>query len=193
MEIFKTKKVVKIYNNREEVYIKEYNAEGLLIHSKKPNNIEKWWTFYDNGFLKSVVKKSKKGRNKISEYDERGNRIYYKDYEGREQFWKFDNKNNLIYQNICGDEQWWDYDDENREIHYRNSEGLEQWNEYTTKIHQIDKGKEAWKVFDKNKKLIYGKYSDGYEEWNEYDEQGNLTHHKDSKGKDEYYNYEKEK
>ncbi|MBQ8777076.1 MAG: hypothetical protein IJZ71_06310 [Treponema sp.] len=59
----------------------------------------------------------------------------------------------------------YEYDACGNEIHYKDSDGHEQWYEYNS-----------------NGKLTHSKDSDGYEKWLEYDSNGNEIHSKDSDG-----------
>ncbi len=59
---------------------------------------------------------------------------------------KLDGRGNLIYfKNAEGKEYWYEYDDNDNEIHYKNSVGLEYWceyNEHNKLIHYKDDGGE---------------------------------------------------
>ena len=59
------------------------------------------------------------------------------------------------------------FDKKNNLIHYKNSNGREEWNKY-----------------DKKNNLIHSKDSNGIEFWNEYDKKNNLIHYKTSNGFD---------
>ena len=70
---------------------------------------------------------------------------------------EYDEKGNLIhYRDSNGYEEWREYDENNNPIHFRNSTGFEWWSEY-----------------DENNNVIHYRNSDGYEAWYEYDEKGN--------------------
>ncbi len=45
--------------------------------------------------------------------------------------------------------------------------------------------------FNENGKVIYKKDSKGFEEWYEYDKNNNEIHYKDSNGYEEWYEYDK--
>ena len=81
-------------------------------------------------------------------------------------------------------------DSKGNEIHYKNSDGTEYWNEYdenNNKIHRKDSnGYEYWYEFDENNNLIHSKNSNGYEYWSEYDENNNLIYCKDSNGYEDF-------
>ena len=86
---------------------------------------------------------------------------------------EYDNNGNLIhYKNSDGNEEWKEYDSNGNLIHYKNSNGYEYWKEY-----------------DSNGNLIHVKDSNGYEEWGEYDSNGNLIHFKDSDGDERWGEY----
>ncbi len=64
----------------------------------------------------------------ITEYDDKGNLIYYKDSDGTECWYKYDKKGNYVYfKDSIGNEAWREYDENNRKIHYKNSDGGEYW------------------------------------------------------------------
>ena len=97
---------------------------------------------------------------------------YYKDSNGIESWYEYDENNNLIhYKDSTGYEYWESYDKNSNLIHHKDSTGYEEWYEY-----------------DENNNLIYYKDSEGIEYWNRYDENNNLIHYKDSNG----YEYDNE-
>jgi len=81
---------------------------------------------------------------------------YYKDSDGYEIWFKYDEKGNEIHCKYSGGyEEWYEYDEKGNMIHWKDSSGYEVWYEY-----------------DKKGNMIYRKDSDGFEEWYEYDEKG---------------------
>lgn len=113
---------------------------------------------------KLVTEKNKDGIVCIRDYDDNGNLIYYKDFkENFEIAYEYDNSDN-------GDGYV-------RTVSKRNNKY------YNSEIYEY-----------KNNKTIHHKleFSDGYmnyEEWWDYDENGNMTHYKDSEGKELRYEY----
>ena len=79
-----------------------------------------------------------------------------------------------------------DWDENDNVIHFKNSDGYEEWEEYDENGNVIhfknSDGYEKWKEYDENGNMIHFKNSDGYEKWKEYDADGNLIHAKDSRG-----------
>ena len=62
------------------------------------------------------------------EYDDNGNLIHYKNFNGDEYWQEYDNNGNLIhYKDSDGFENWKEYDDKNNLIHYKDSDGSEYW------------------------------------------------------------------
>jgi|694.fasta_scaffold36856_13 YD repeat-containing protein len=82
-------------------------------------------------------------------------------------------------------------DSKGNEIHIKDSDGYEYWNEYdenSNRIHYKDSdGSESWYEYDENNNLIHYKNSDGFEFWKEYDENNNLIHRKDSFGSEAWF------
>lgn len=77
----------------------------------------------------------------ISEYDENGNLIYFKDFyyrpnnsdsdEGYEEWYKYDENSNLVHhENSDGEAEWYKYDENNRVIYGRDTTGLQVWLKY---------------------------------------------------------------
>ena len=58
-----------------------------------------------------------------------------------------------------------EYDKKGNVIHFRDSDGFEEWREY-----------------DANNNVIHYRSSAGFERWTEYDENGNVIHYRDSNG-----------
>lgn len=88
----------------------------------------------------------------ISEYDNNGNLIHYKNSNGYEYWKEYDSNGNLIHSKYSdGYEEWNEYDSNGNLIHSQNSHGLEKWYEY-----------------DSNGNLIHYKDSNGEEYWHEY-------------------------
>ena len=86
-----------------------------------------------------------------------------------------------------------EYDSNGKEIHYKNSNGDEEWWEYDSKGNQIhyksSNGYEVWQEYDSDGNQIHCKNSDGYEWWYEYDSKGNEIHSKYSDGDERWYEY----
>ena len=86
-----------------------------------------------------------------------------------------------------------EYDSNGKEIHYKDSDGDEEWYEYDSKGNQIHEksssGDEEWWEYDSDGNQIHCKNSDGYEWWYEYDSKGNQIHYKTSKGYEWWYEY----
>ena len=105
---------------------------------------------------------------------------YYKNFPGTGNKWvelysvtEYDEKGNEIYwQDADGYEDWYEYDKNGNEIHYKSFSGYEQWYEYDANgnlTHRKDSyGNEAWYEYDKNGNLIHSKTSNGGESWYEY-------------------------
>ncbi len=74
----------------------------------------------------------------IEKYDEKGNRIYWKDSIGVENWWEYDNNNDIIhYRNSFGAEYFYKYDDNNRQTEVTEQEFYRGKNEkYKTKNHK---------------------------------------------------------
>ena len=105
---------------------------------------------------------------------------------------EYDSNNNLIhYKDSNGYEEWREYDSNNNVIHHKDSDGFEYWKEYDSNnnlIHyKTSSGREEWKEYDSNNNVIHHKDSSGVEYWTEYDSNNNLIHHKSSYGS-EYWN-----
>ena len=63
----------------------------------------------------------------ISEYDEKGNLIHYRNSDGYEYWREFDKNNNLIHRrDTNGFEAWKEYDENGNLIYYRDSDGYEE-------------------------------------------------------------------
>ena len=89
-----------------------------------------------------------------------------------------------------------EYDNNGNLIHYKNSDGKEEWNEYDnngnlihSKYSTYTDSHDKWNEYDSNGNLIHSKYSYGWEEWHEYDNNGNLIHFKNSDGDEKWYEY----
>lgn len=72
--------------------------------------------FDEDGNLSYVV-----FTNGESWYDKNGNEIRFKDSNGKDQFYDYDDRKNVIHSRIPKDnyEEWFDYDDLGRFIHVR--------------------------------------------------------------------------
>jgi YD repeat-containing protein len=82
--------------------IKEYDANGNLVHSKDFKGFEEWTEFDSN--------------NKI---------IHHKNSEGYEYWIEYDNNNLIHYKNSTGNEYWQDFDKNNSIIHSKDNKGIE--------------------------------------------------------------------
>lgn len=91
---------------------------------------------------------------KIEEFDDNGNLIYYKN--GKVEIWsEYDNDNNEIHTKYSnGREMWRDFNEQGNLTHYKDSDG-----------------NELWYCYDRNGNEIYYKDTDGCEIWSD-DEQG---------------------
>ena len=68
----------------------------------------------------------------ISEYDNNGNLIHYKNSNGYEYWKEYDSNGNLIHsKDSDGKEEWNEYDSNGNQIHYKDNDGEEYWHEYT--------------------------------------------------------------
>ena len=68
----------------------------------------------------------------ISEYDNNGNLIHFKDSDGYESWKEYDRNGNKIHsKDSDGKEKWYEYDGNGNRIHYKDSSGEEYWHEYT--------------------------------------------------------------
>ena len=78
-----------------------------------------------------------------------------------------------------------EYDVNGRLIHWKSSDGHEEWSERDGKGNLIysksDDGCEEWSDYDRNGNEIHRNNSAGYEQWYEYDAKGNMIHSKDEK------------
>ena len=75
----------------------------------------------------------------IEEYDDRGNRIYWKFSDGLEYWYEYDENNNCIYQkHSTGYEYWSEYDGDNRIIYGKHVDGNEYWYEYDKNNNRIE-------------------------------------------------------
>ncbi len=75
---------------------------------------------------------------KYDEYDNNGNLIYFKHFDGNEYLYKYDKNNNHIYtKGSDGFEYWGEYDENNNEIHFKNTDGLENWAKYNNENNRI--------------------------------------------------------
>ena len=87
-----------------------------------------------------------------------------------------------------------EYDEKGNEIHYKDSDNTELWDEYDANGNNVYSkniyGDETWFEYDANGKLIHSKFSDVKEVWYEYDTKGNKIHTKYSDGKEEWYEYD---
>ena len=92
------------------------------------------------------------------------------------------NNNEIHYKNSNGKEYWDEYDEKNNLIHYKDSDGFEYWNEYDENNNVIhyknSDGNEYWNEYDKNNNEIHSKESDGTESWKEFDKNNNEIHYK---------------
>ena len=148
-----------------EKEIKEYDENGNLIHCK-------------NGELEAWM-----------EYNEKGNRVYYKDTDGNEA--RYDNAGNRLYLDSSGNytpisRPWEPYSDELFQKDYNN---LEIYCDYDENGNMIP-GTQYIEEKDKNGNILHYEHQNGFRYWKEYDEKGNIIHYKDSNGKEYWYEYE---
>ena len=121
-------------------YFYEMNPEGKQIHYKNINGNEIWDEYDLKGNL--IWREGTVDLEKWYEcynYDEKGNKIYYKidtAYEYRESW--YDSHGNIIHEKYKnGEEHWYEYDSNGNMIHDKtnlHNEGdgtcIESWNEY---------------------------------------------------------------
>ena len=68
----------------------------------------------------------------ISEYDNNGNLIHYKNSDVVEYWKEYDSNGNLIHSKYSYSwEEWSEYDSNGNLIHYKDNDGEEYWHEYT--------------------------------------------------------------
>ena len=68
----------------------------------------------------------------ISEYDNNGNLIHYKNSNGYEYWKEYDsNGNSIHFKNSNSYEKWYEYNSNGNLIHSKDSNGKEEWYEYT--------------------------------------------------------------
>ncbi len=116
--------------------IREYDANGNLIHYKNSNGIEYWREYDANGNL--IHYKESNGYETWREYDANGNLIHYKDGYGVEYWREYDANGKMIhYKDSFGFEKWKQFDAKGNCIHYKNSDGVEEW--YDSDGNVIDK------------------------------------------------------
>ena len=102
------------------------------------------------------------------------------------------------YKNFPGTGNKWvelsliiEYGEKGNEIHYKYSDGYEEWYEYDdsgNQIHRKDSyGDESWSEYNEEGNLIHWKHSSEDEAWYKYDDKGNLIHLKYSDGNEFWY------
>ena len=146
------------------------------------------------------------------EYDMKGNLIHEYSHDYDKQY-KYDENNNLIhYKNSNGEECWYGYDENGKYNYFRHkfpngSDYSYEYDKYTDNflptdvneydennnlIHYKDSDDEWWKKYDEKGNLIYYRDHDGYEEWYKYDNNNNnLIHCETSKGFEEWIDFDK--
>lgn len=94
------------------------------------------------------------------EYDSDGNKTHFRDSDGYEEWWDYENGKMTHYHDSKGYENWSEYDKNGNETHYKNIEGFERWCE-----------------FDENGNLTkdHVHNRDGTESWSEYNEKVKIT------------------
>ena len=97
----------------------------------------------------------------IEEYDVNGNCTHYRDEQGCETWYKYDENSNLLHRKEGdkegdGIEQFFDYDENDLRIHDKQTGGI---------------------------------LNDDYEQWYEYDREGRLVYYRNSKGEKRWYKY----
>ena len=81
--------------------------------------------------MKQITKDKERNILSVSEYDQNGNEIHYKNSNGYEEWYEYDqNWNEIHYKDSDGIEYWKDYDDKGRLIYYKTSNGYEEFYEY---------------------------------------------------------------
>ena len=89
----------------------------------------------------------------ITEYDKKGNRIYYKNSTTGYELWQeFDENNNRIHtKDSNNDEYWGKYDKNNNRIHYKNTDGTEEWYRYDENDNSTEITEKEFKQIERNK------------------------------------------
>ena len=102
----------------------------------------------------------------VKKFDENGNKIYFNDNNGYEEWYEYDANNNMVHEKCSnGFECWYEYDSNNHKIYFKNNSGWEKWWEYDSKGNEI-----------------HFKDNDGYEEW--YNSKGNCIHIRNDEGEE---------
>lgn len=128
----------------------------------------------------------------VEEYDESGNKIYYKYSRDYEVWSDYDANGNCVhFRNSHGFECWKEYDSRGNITHNKCSDGKEEWLDYDGNgnklLYKDEAGNEGWWKYDEQDRLIYSSLE--FETWYEYDADGNNIHTKISNGKEYWYKY----
>lgn len=138
--------------------------------------------------------KDSNGGEYIFEFNDNGKPIYIKN-PNKEEYFEYDELERLIHykNNTNGREIWRDYDEEGNLCHIVNSEGFEAWykgdDNYT--IHINTKNSKEIHTFENGIKSINCIFKDGTETLNVYNKEGNITYHKDSSGIEYWKEYDR--
>ena len=158
----------------------KHNKSGKIVYAKMSKDGEKlfeeWYKYNSKGFL--IYEKSTKmlGPERWHKVDSNGKRIYTKT--------KYSYDNSVI-------ERWIDRDASGRTTHVKDSDGNEDFFEYSAnKVHVKSSGNsESFYEMDDNENLTYVKDQYGNEEWYTYDSLGRITSQKNSHGDEVRYIY----
>ncbi|MBR4789378.1 MAG: hypothetical protein IK024_00625 [Treponema sp.] len=129
----------------------------------------------------------------ITKYNSNGKITSYKS-KYMEYFNEYDDKGNLIhYKDSNGLEEWMEYDDKGNLIHHKFNSGTEVWTQYNddgNAIYAIDsEGNEYIWEYDENGQLIYWKEGKWYEEWILSDSEIRMIHYRQLETTDEDEEY----
>lgn len=91
----------------------------------------------------------------IKKYDNKGNKIYYKDSKGDEYWWEYDkNGNNIHYKGSNnGLEEWSEFDEKNNMIYWKDFDGQEYWYKFDENNEEIDITEQEYKEIEYNRKI----------------------------------------
>lgn len=202
------KKFQKIFNINGKTYnrqvileaVDEFDEFGNITHSTQYSDhgeelfCEEFMEYDSRG--NEIHYKNSDGIEWWYDYDENNSPIRCKFNDGTEEFWAYDKRGNEIYhKDYIGEEYWWEYDKNNNKVHEKYSDGSEFWLEYDEHGNETlckdfnSVLRRCEYDYDKKGNKVYSKSSNGYEEWCDYDDQGNMIHSKDSRGNEYWFEY----
>ncbi|MBR5934182.1 MAG: hypothetical protein IK002_09370 [Treponema sp.] len=139
----------------------------------------------------------------FQEFDNNGNLLHFKRYDGHEKWFKYDERGNKIYYKFSfgsdddGHEECWEYNQQGKLIYYKNireSYDIKYfYDSYGNETEEIDSRgyeKKYEYEYDENGKIIHEIYNNTFETWYNYDSSGKLIYKKESSGKEYWYEYD---